>query len=261
MIKFNTKIREKIAPDLIDSLANFEEITEFLHQKSEKNLMWSPIDKDSHNLYDHYLEAILTVYINKYYTLCKSLIQVLNEENYLLYGLIGRSLIEHTAILRYYVTGKMVPLVEMALEDGKVTTEEVETIIPWLEKHLMGNRFDWGDFLVDYFDELDNLKPGNILKNSQVNVLTCLQKWIEEEQSIHNLYALFCDLVHPNLGSTLLISNVVDNQICIGGHSGDAIALEIVNRTFKQVLSIFKEVSEQLKQLQEFKFADHIRVT
>ena len=55
MIKFNTKIREKIAPDLIDSLATFEEITEFLHQKSEKNFMWSPIDKDSHNLNDHYL--------------------------------------------------------------------------------------------------------------------------------------------------------------------------------------------------------------
>ena len=45
------------------------------------------------------------------------------------------------------------------------------------------------------------------------------------------------------------------------GAREDAIALEIVNRTFKQVLSIFKEVSEQLKQLQEFKFADHIRVT
>ena len=53
----------------------------------------------------------------------------------------------------------------------------------------------------------------------------------------------------------------MDNQICIGGHSGDAIALEIVNRTFKQLLSIFREVSEQLKQIQEFKFADYIRVS
>ncbi|WP_107668461.1 hypothetical protein [Cyanothece sp. BG0011] len=261
MIKFNTNIRQKVVPDLVESLANFEEITELLHHKSEKTLMWSPINKDSHHLYDHYLDAILTVYFNKYYLLCKSLIQSLNEENYLLYGLIGRSLIEHTAILRYYVTSKMFPLVKIALEDGKVTTEEVETIIPWLEKHIIGNRFDWGDFLVDYFDELDNLKPGNILKNSQVNVLTCLQKWMQEDQSIHDLYSLFCDLVHPNLGSTLLISNVVNNQICIGGHSGEAIALEIVNRTFKQLLSIFREVSEQLKQLQNFKFADYIRVS
>lgn len=261
MIKFNTNIRQKVVPELVESLANFEEITELLHHKSEKTLMWNPINKDSHHLYDHYLDAILTVYFNKYYLLCKSLIQSLNEENYLLYGLIGRSLIEHTAILRYYVTSKMFPLVKIALEDGKVTTEEVETIIPWLEKHIIGNRFDWGDFLVDYFDELDNLKPGNILKNSQVNVLTCLQKWMQEDQSIHDLYSLFCDLVHPNLGSTLLISNVVNNQICIGGHSGEAIALEIVNRTFKQLLSIFREVSEQLKQLQTFKFADYIRVS
>ena len=58
MIKFNTKIREKIVPYLVNSLDRFEEITEFLEQKSETNLMWSPIDKDSHNLYDHYLEAI-----------------------------------------------------------------------------------------------------------------------------------------------------------------------------------------------------------
>ncbi len=261
MIKFTAKIRQKINPNLINELKKFEEITAFLHEKSQNTLMWHPLKKDSYDLYDHYLDAILTVYLNKYYVLCKSLIQALNEENYLLYGLIGRSLIEHTAILRYYVTSKMFPLVEIALEDGKVTPEEVETIIPWLEKHLIGNRFDWGDFLADYFDELDNLKQGNVLKNPQVNVITCLKKWIEEDDSIQNLYELFCDLVHPNLGSTLLISNIVDNQICIGGHSGDAIALEIVNRTLKQLLMIFGEVSHQLKQLQEFKFADFIRVS
>ncbi|ACB49522.1 hypothetical protein cce_0170 [Crocosphaera subtropica ATCC 51142] len=105
MIKFNTKIRQKIVPDLVTYLSKFEEITEFLHHKSTKTLMWNPIDKDSHHLYDH------------------------------------------------------------------------------------------------------------------------------------------------------------NNQICIGDHSGEAITLEIVNRIFKQLLSIFREVSEQLKQLQTFKFADYIRVT
>ncbi len=260
MIEFNVTIRQKIEPSLVNSLTNFEEITQFFQEKSSNTLMWNPVEKDAHHLYDHYLDAILTVYFNKYYLLCKSLIQALNEENYLLYGLIGRSLIEHTAILRYYVTSKMFPLVEIALEDGKVTSEEVETIIPWLEKHLVGNRFNWAEFLADYFDELDNLKPGSILKNSQVNVITCLQQWIKEDDSINDLYELFCDLVHPNLGSTLLISNVVDNQICIGGNSGEAIALEIVNRTFHKLFAIFREVSHQFKQLEHFKFADFIRV-
>ncbi len=260
-MQFNAKIKQKVPSHIFPLLKKFEATTEILVENSSKTFLWNPWGKNAHQLYDHYLDALVVVYLNKYSVLCQSLIQSINIENYLLYGLIGRSIIEHTAILRYYITAKMLPLVETALEDGKVTIEEIEEIIPWLEKHLTGQRFDWNIFLEDYFDELNKVQSGNLLKNPQVNVLTCLKKWIEEEPSIQNLYELFSDLVHPNLGSTLLISRLVDDQVGIGGNSGQPIGLEIVNRTFGDLLQIFEEVRHQLLQIKAFKFSEALRVT
>ena len=257
-VKFNSIIRHKLGSDLESCLDQLEELTSFFCE-NEQTLIWSLPENDPHGLYDYYLDALLVVYLNKYRVLCQSLIQVLNRENYLMYGLIGRAIIEHTAILRYYVTGKMLPLVEMAVEDEQVTKEEVEEIIPWLEKHLTGQRFDWESFLADYFDELEQPRSGKVLRNSQVNVITCLEKWIKQDPSITHLYELFSDLVHPNLGSTLLISRFVDRQVGIGGTKGEAIGLEIVKRTLAELLKIFDEVHSQLKQIKSFKFADVLR--
>jgi hypothetical protein len=259
-MKFNAQIRQQMAADMGPLLDKFEQITEQLRKNSSITLIWEPLGKDEHDLYDYYLDVLSVVYLNKYYYLCQGLIEALNTESYLIYGLIGRAIIEHTAILRYYLTSKMLPLVEMALADGKVTSEEVQEIIPWLEKHLTGNRFEWNIFLADYFDELDNIQSGHVLKNSQVNVITCLEKWIKEDPSITHLYELFSDLVHPNLGSTLMISRLVDNQIGIGGNEGKPVGLEIVNRTFGKLVKIFEEVQYQLIQIKEFKFSAVLRV-
>jgi hypothetical protein len=37
----------------------------------------------------------------------------------------------------------------------------------------------------------------------QTSVTTCLEKWAEDEAGIGVLYDLFCDLVHPNIGSVM----------------------------------------------------------
>ncbi|MGK7945890.1 MAG: hypothetical protein AB4058_15615 [Microcystaceae cyanobacterium] len=256
-MKFTKSLRQKIGSELENYLDQLEEIT-LIFEEMDQTFLWSPPEDNSHELYDYYLDALVLVYFNKYRILCFSLIQVLNAENYLMYGLIGRAIIEHTAILRYYVTGKMLPLVEKALEDGIVTKEEVEEIIPWLEKHLTGQRFQWQPFLADYLDESTS-EPTQQNRQLQVNVITCLEKWIKEEPSITPLYELFCDLVHPNLGSTLLISRKVENQVGIGGSQGEPIGLEIVKRTLSDILQIFEEVKSQLKQIQSFKFAEVLR--
>lgn len=57
-------------------------------------------------------------------------------------------------------------------------------------------------------------------KQTQVNILTCLETWIREEPAIGKLYGLFCDLVHPNLGSTLMVTRIYDQKIVVGGSSG-----------------------------------------
>ena len=253
--KFSQTFSQQVGDRLTPLLKQFEEISLSLAAKSLDEVVWQPPEK-LHELLDHYLETLSSVYFKKYSVFSQSLIQVLNEENYLLYGLIGRAIIEHTAVLRYYVTSKMLPLAQEVVADGIITEAEIEELIQWLDKHLAGCRFDWNSFLADYLEKIKGLKSESAIQQSQVNILTCLQKWERENHKIAHLYELFCDLVHPNLGSTLLITRLLDEQLILGGERGQPVGLEIFNRTFGELLELFREVQEQLIQLQSLKFSE-----
>ena len=255
-MKFSSTFRKQVSDQLIPLLDRFEEVEHLLAAEITETLIWQPPSEPS-QLVNHYLDMLWIVYVNKYHLLCQSLIQALNAENFFLYGMIGRSLIEHTAILKYYVTGKMLPLANDVLSQEQITESKIEELITFLARLLTGERFDWDSFLADYFDELQRPQQGRLLKETQVNVLTCLQKWMKEEPAIANLYELFCDLVHPNLGSTLLVSRLIDKQkIGVGGSEGQPVGLEIFNRTFDQLIALFPETHSQLLQLKAFEFPE-----
>lgn len=255
-MKFSSTFRKQVSDQLIPLLDRFEEVEHLLAAEITETLIWQPPSNPS-QLVNHYLDMLWMVYVNKYHLLCQSLIQALNAENFFLYGMIGRSLIEHTAILRYYVTGKILPLASDFLSQEQMTESKIEELITFLARLLTGERFDWDSFLADYFDELQRPQQGRLLKETQVNVVTCLQKWMKEEPAIANLYELFCDLVHPNLGSTLLVSRLIDKQkIGVGGSEGQPVGLEIFNRTFDQLVALFPETHSQLLQLKAFEFPE-----
>ena len=257
--KFSQTFRQQVGNQITPLLEQFEELALSLGARSPEEVVWQP-PENLQELLDHYLDTLSIVYLKKYSVFSQCLIQVLNEENYLLYGLIGRAIIEHTAVLRYYVTSKMLPLAQEVVADGIVTESELEELIQWLDKHLAGRRFDWNTFLADRFQQIEGLKPETDAKPAQVNILTCLEKWGRENQSIIPLYELFCDLVHPNLGSTLLITRVLDNQLIVGGERGKPLGQEIFNRTFGELLELFQEIQEQLIQLQSLKFSEILRL-
>ncbi len=253
--KFSQNFYQQVGSQITPLLEQFEELALILAARSPNEIVWQP-PENLQDLLDHYLDTLSMVYLKKYSVFSQCLITFLNEENYLLYGLIGRAIIEHTAVLRYYVTSKMLPLAHEVVADGIVTDSEIEELIQWLDKHLAGRRFDWNNFLADYFQQIEGLKPEPRVQPAQVNILTCLEKWGRENQSIIPLYELFCDLVHPNLGSTLLITRILDNHLIVGGERGKPLGQEIFQRTFGELLELFQEVKEQLIQLQSFKFSE-----
>ena len=257
--KFSQKFRQQVGNQITPLLGQFEELSLSLAARIPEEIIWQP-PENLQELLDHYLDTLSIVYLKKYSVFSQCLIQVLNEENYLLYGLIGRAIIEHTAVLRYYVTSKMLPLAQEVVADGIVTESEIEELIQWLDKHLAGRRFDWNTFLADYFQQIEGLKAESVVKPAQVNILTCLEKWGRKNRSIIHLYELFCDLVHPNLGSTLLITRILDNQLIVGGERGKPLGQEIFNRTFGELVELFQEVQAQLIQLQSLKFAEILRL-
>ena len=250
--KFSPSLRQKVSDGVRPSLQSFEEISARLATISKGEAIWNP-PEDLRELLDRYLEILSIIYLKKYSAFSESIIQALNQENYLLYGLIGRSIIEHAAVLRYYVTNKLAPLARDIFADKIVTDAEAEEFIQWLDKHLAGSRFDWNDYLSDSLQKIKGLKPEMMSQPAQINVITCLKKWGQENEKIIHLYELFCDLVHPNLGSTLLITQIFEERFVVGSQQGESIGLEIVNRTFGELVDLFKEVRGQLIQLQSFK--------
>ena len=107
--KFSQKFYQQVGSQITPLLEQFEELALILAARSPDEVVWQP-PENLQDLLDHYLDTLSMVYLKKYSVFSQCLITVLNEENYLLYGLIGRAIIEHTAVLRYYVTSKMLPL-------------------------------------------------------------------------------------------------------------------------------------------------------
>ncbi len=98
--KFSQKFRQQVGKQTTPLLGQFEELALSLAGRSPEEVIWQP-PENLQELLDHYLDTLSIVYLKKYSVFSQCLIQVLNEENYLLYGLIGRAIIEHTAVLRY----------------------------------------------------------------------------------------------------------------------------------------------------------------
>jgi len=61
-----------------------------------------------------------------------------------------------------------------------------------------------------------------------VNVLTCIEKWAEEETpTVLIAYNLFCDLVHPNIGSSFLVASTNDEGLYFSPTKGKSIGKDM----------------------------------
>jgi hypothetical protein len=54
-----------------------------------------------------------------------------------------------------------------------------------------------------------------------VNVLTCVEKWAKETPAVLIAYNLFCELVHPNIGSSFLVCSSDSDRLHFGKHKGE----------------------------------------
>jgi len=228
--------------------SNFEEITRVMNEQSgDHKFVWDP-PNDSTLLLNHYLDIIWSVHVCKFSELCHALVDAINHKEFIVYGLIGRSLIEHAAIMRYYCKHRIKPTVDEAVKTGSVSGDQIKNIINELDRFLRGSKFNWDAFLAGRFDELFGEKEDSSTQ-TQVNVLTCVQKWARETPPVLVLYDLFCDLVHPNIGSTLLIMKKWEEGVGFGGQNGEAFGEDIVIRTLAGLVSLFKDIRSYLNMM------------
>lgn len=183
-----------------------------------------------------YFRFLYAQYLAKYAELTSSLIDAANHKTYLVFALCGRSLLELTALLRYYIK-KLQPHIDEAVRAGVVNVDVQRAIIEVLDQQARGGRFDWLEFHFGDRAEfaarlVENRRKREVQKKSavtqlnpeQVNVQTTIDQWAKEHPAIALAYDYFCELVHPNLGSNFLVMGATGSNLTIGESSNKEIA-------------------------------------
>jgi len=220
---------------------------------------WSPTLDDPRKLHNVYAQNLITCYVSKFAQLSETALDSAENKRYLIYALAGRSLIETTANLRYYTLFQYKPL----LDKGSLTSAGMKQLIDIDDRHLRGGRFDWESFLFKRYAQLKNdavkqlpskkAKQRHVAQGiiaEQVNVLTCIEKWAEETPEVLIAYNLFCDLVHPNIGSSFLVASTNDRGLYFTPSKSRSVGADIFEQSFPILVSVtLKPFGENLSLL------------
>ena len=182
----------------------------------------------------------ISVYAAKLLQLFESIEHSIENETYLIYAQSGRAILENVATLRYYSKHVDIVTASEAWKNKSLTDLLLRKANDTIDRFVRGNRFAWDAFIEGRFDELTKTPHQDHL--AQVNSTTCLQKWFKESPKVEPLYDLFCDLVHPNLGSNLLTMGVRDNNLVAGAVGAQSTSMFIIAPTLAGVLGAFKTV-------------------
>ena len=107
---FNAHIRNQVPVEIGALLDEFVQAAALFTQKSV--LLEVPYQTpagDVSDVFNRYVELIEAAYIAKFSALTRSTIASVNQLDFFTYALTGRSMIEHTAVFRYYQKNLIAP--------------------------------------------------------------------------------------------------------------------------------------------------------
>jgi hypothetical protein len=226
----------------------FRQGTTHLRAMAEKlEHPWSPEESHPQRMHNSYVRNLVTCYVSKVAQLSDAVLQAWEHEQFLMYALSGRAMIETVATLRYYVVAQYKPL----LDRGIRTDADMKSLIDIDDRHLRGGRFDWRSFFSKEYEKLKadavkqlatkKAKQKYLVENiaaEQVNVLTCIEKWAEEQPDVLIAYNLFSDLVHPNIGSTFLVASTSQSGLYFAQGKGVSVGAQIFDHTFPLLIAV-----------------------
>lgn len=204
---------------------------------------WDPKSGDPRQIHNMYARNLICAYVSKFADLSASILYAIENSHFLTYALCGRALIESTATLRYYVLHKYKPL----FDKGTLDPDGFRQLIEIDDLHLRGSRFDWESFFGRDFSKLkedvlaslkDRKNKSKAPTGDQINVFTCVTKWAAVAPEVQIAYDLFCDLVHPNIGSTFLVASTDNQNLYFSRFHGEPVGSRIVAQTLPILLSV-----------------------
>lgn len=67
--------------------------------------------------------------------------------------------------------------------------------------------------------------------------MTCLENWGKETPASIVIYNLFCDLVHPNMGSTFLVASINRDGLHFAQSRGSSMGTKIFEQSLPMLIS------------------------
>ncbi len=242
MKRFKNRTGGDVFKQSISGIENYYEFVQKNALSSCATLSPTKLIKDTpYEVIRTHLKFLYAQHQAKYAELTGALIDSVNNKEYLLFALCGRSLLELTAMLRFYIK-KLEPVIRKTTETGIVTHEQQKLIIDILDSQARGGRFNWIEFyagnrvrFAEKLVEARKKKGGkDVNQNSataldkitpkQVNVLTTIEQWGKDVPLVSLAYEYFCELVHPNVGNNFLVMGSKSGTLVIGKSSTKNVA-------------------------------------
>ncbi len=211
------------------------------------DIAWDPTpQKDPRRVHNMYVRNLVTSYVSRFSELCNGVLVALERGDFLVYALCGRALIETTAILRYYVMRRYKPLLDKKMLSG----DGIKKLIEIDDRHLRGTGFDWAAFMFRHYSKLSDdaqrrrghKRSGRRMEHGampgQIPMGRCIDSWSKETSSVGVAYDLFCDMVHPNAGSSFLIASTGPDGLHFTKAKGERVGTTIVDRSLLLLLSV-----------------------
>lgn len=223
-----------------------EGTSHLINMAKEMEIAWDPAPGDPRRAHNMYVRNLVTSYVNRFSELSNGVLVGLDNRDYLIYALCGRSLIETTAILRYYMLREYKPL----LDRRTLVAADMKKLIDIDDHHLRGTGFDWESFALRRYSRLrdraqakrkhkpsgEHIEPSAMPR--QIPIGRCIDSWSKEVANVGVAYDLFCDMVHPNAGSSFLVASTGPDGLYFSKFRGDPVGKAIVEQSLLLLLSI-----------------------
>jgi hypothetical protein len=227
---------------LADLLEVFRRGTEHLGRMAASlDVEWKPELDDPRRLHNNYARNLIASYTSKTHEYCEGILYGLDTSHYLVYALCARSLLETVATLRYYVRREYLPL----LEQPDIDLAGFNKLIEIDDKHFRGTGFNWPAFLGRDLAQLRRdvqevgkrgKKALDLEQPAPVRVGTTIKDWANENPDVMVTYVLLCDLVHPNIGSNMLVGSTDEGVLRFTKTRGDHVGRRLVEMSFPLVV-------------------------
>ena len=244
---FSPKLRQRIPSSHHLLLEDLCQIIDALEANSKEVSSFKPVT-DKLKFYNSYIDFALAIYVEKFKQMYRCIAESLEREWYMVYAQSGRAILENAAVLSYYAGHKDFRHLREAWKSQSITDGSLTRAVDTIDRFVRGNRFSWDAFAEGRFDELGKRPHPEGLKPAHTQ--ECLRQWYKDSPNAEQLYDLFCDLVHPNLGSNLLVVRSHHNELVAGGIGGSNVSIFIVCPTLAGLIRAYKRIQDDFLKLE-----------